>query len=138
MRNLENAVTDTLEELELEEHIEHDIHELREGILYHVTFRERENGNNQVVISVEYSRIIGDLLDDESWDGEVEVHIVRREGIGPMMSQMIMELLAITLDSDYFDSEEEEDDETLSTPRTPPPLRSSQPLTPPPLPRRLH
>lgn len=141
MLSLENAVPDTLEELELEEFIDYDIREVQEGFLYHVTFQEKENGNNKVVISVEYSRDVSDLLDDDAWDGDVDVYVIQRHGISPMMAEMITELLSITIDADYFDSDSEEedsDDETVSLPsqpRTPPP-RPSQPLAPPPLPRR--
>lgn len=137
MKSLENAVTDTIEELELEEHIESHIHELEENRLYHVTFQEIENGNNKTVISVEYSTEIGDLMDDESWEGEIDVNILSCEGMGDMMPQLIMELLAITLDADYFDSDSEEeddsDDETLSLPSQPrtPPVRVLRPLVVP-------
>lgn len=137
MRSLENAVTDTIEELELEEHIEYDIREVDQDRLYHVTFQERANGNNRAVISVEYSTEVGDLMDDESWEGEIEVDLVSREGMGPMTAQVILELLAISLDEDYYDSDSEEeedsDDETESLPsqpRTPPP-RASRPLVVP-------
>lgn len=138
MKNLENAVTDTIEELELEEHIEYDIEEMEQDRLYHVTFQERANGNNRAVVSVEYSTEVGDLMDDESWEGEIEVELVSREGMGPMTAQLLMELLAITLDADYYDSdsedeEEDSDDETEtlpSQPRTPPP-RASRPLVVP-------
>lgn len=139
MVSLENAVPEVLEELELEEYVDYHIHELVEDKVYHVTFQERANGNNQMVVSVEYSTEIGDLLDDEGWEEEIDVKIIRREGMGPMTAELIFELLAITLDEDYFDSEDEaeedSDDETLSQPRTPPP-RPSQSLVPPPLPRR--
>jgi hypothetical protein len=141
MLSLENAVPDTLEELELEEFIDYDIREVQEGVLYHVTFQEKENGNNKVVISVEYSRDVSDLLDDDAWDGDVDVYVIQRHGISPMMAEMITELLSITIDADYFDSDSEEedsDDETASLPSQPqtPPPRPSQPLAPPPLPRR--
>jgi len=129
MISLENAVPDTLEELELEEIIEYNIREVQPDVLYHVTFQEIRNGNNKTVISVEYTTEVGDLLDDASWEGEVEVKIVQRHGMSAMTAQVILELLAITLDADYFDSDSEEeeedsDDETLSI--------ASQPLTPPP------
>ena len=137
MKSLENAVTDTIEELELEEHIESHIHELEENRLYHVTFQEIENGNNKTVISVEYSTEIGDLMDDESWEGEIDVNILSCEGMGPTTAMLLMELLAITLDADYFDSDSEEEDdsddetETLpSQPRTPP-VRVLRPLVVP-------
>lgn len=131
MRSLENAVTQTLEELELEEYIEHHIQEVEEDQLYYVTFQERENGNKRIVISVRYSTEIGGLLDDESWEGDVEVKMIRCEGMGTMTGQVILELLAVILDDDYFDSdsEEESDDDTLSQPRTPPP-RVLLPLVP--------
>jgi hypothetical protein len=142
MLSLENAVPETLEELELEEFIDYDIREVQEDTLYHVTFQEKENGNKKFVVSVEYSNPVGeDLVNDEEWEGEVEVNIIQLYNISPMIADMITELLSITIDADYFDSDSEEDedsdsdDETLSQPRTPPP-RASQPLTPPPLPRR--
>jgi hypothetical protein len=145
MLSLENAVTSTLEELELDEIFEYDIREVQEDTLYHVTFREKQNGNNIVVVSVEYSNPIGeDLMNDEEWEGELEVKIIDRYGVAPMMSQLMTELLAISIDADYFDSDDEDsddedsDDETLSLPsqpRTPPP-RPSLTLVPPPLPRR--
>lgn len=125
MISLENAVPDTLEELELEEIFEYNIREVQPDILYHVTFQEIQNGNNKVVISVEYTAELGELIDDASWEGEVEVKIVQRDGIPAMMAQVILELLAISIDEEYFDSEDEDsDDETLSI--------ASQPLTPPP------
>ena len=127
MRSLENAVPDTLEELELEEILEYSIREVQPDILYHVTFQEIRNGNNKVVVSVEYTTETGDLLEDASWEGDIDVNIVERHGMGAMTAQVIMELLAVTLDEDYFDSDSEEeedsDDETLSI--------ASQPLTPP-------
>jgi hypothetical protein len=142
MLSLENAVPDMLEEIELDDIFDYDIREVQEDVLYHVTFREKENGNNYVVMSVEYTREVGDdLLDDEQWEEDVEVLVIERRGVGPATSAAMMELLAFTMDNDYFDSDDEEedsDDETLtlpSQPRTPPP-RPSQPLAPPPLPRR--
>lgn len=130
MKSLDNAVPDTLEELELNEDIESHIEEIHEDKLYHVTFQEIENGNNRFVVSVEYTPGLGDLMDDESWEGEVDLNIIESHGMGNMMPQIITELLAITLDPDYYDSDSEEeedsDDETIA----------SQPLTPPPLPRR--
>ena len=126
MRALENAVSDTLEELELDEHVDYSIREVNEDSLYHVTFQERRNGNNRCVISVEYSTQVGDLSDDESWEEDIRLTVIRREGLSEMTADVIMELLAITLDPHYYDSEDEEsDDETLST-------ISSEPLTPPP------
>lgn len=121
MRNLQNAVTDTLEELEMEDHVDYSIREVSQDRLYHVTFQERRNGNNHCVIAVDYSTQVGDLLDDESWEGDIRLTVFRREGVSELTADFIMELLAITLDPDYFDS----DDETVST-------ISSQPLTPPP------
>ena len=136
MLSLENAVPDMLEELEVDDIFDYDIHEVQEDTLYHVTFQEKENGNNKIVMSVEYSRQVGDdLLDDDDWEEDVEVLIVERHGVGPGMALMMLELLCITIDNDYFDSdsedeEEDSDDETLSLPsqpRTPPP-RASRPL----------
>lgn len=115
MKSIHNAVTDTLEELELEEHIEYTIRAVREHILYHVTFQERENGNRLAVVSVEYSRDVGDILNDIA---SVDLCVVRCEGMRPMLAEMIMETLAVTIDPDYFDSD---DDATT---------RSSQPSTP--------
>lgn len=144
MISLENAVPDVLEELELDDYIDYHIHEVVENRLYHVTFQERENGNKRMVLCVEYTSEVGDLLDDESWEPELkELFIISREGIGPGTATMILESLVLAIDEDWFDSdsedeEEDSDDETLSLPsepRTPPP-RPSQPLAPPPLPRR--
>ncbi len=144
MISLENAVPDVLEELELDDYIDYHIHEVVENSLYHVTFQERENGNKRMVLCVEYTSEVGDLLDDESWEPELkELFIVSREGIGPGTATMILESLVLAIDEDWFDSdsedeEEDSDDETLSLPsqpRTPPP-RPSQSLVPPPLPRR--
>lgn len=127
MRNIQNAVTDTLEELELEDYIEAYI-QVVNGV-YHVTFQEKRNGNNRVVISVVYYDQTGeDLLDDEQWEEEVDVNIVTCEGMRMTTANMLLELLAINLDEDYFASDEEDsDDET--EPRTPPP-RVYQPLVP--------
>ena len=143
MRSLENAVPDVLEELELDDHIDWFIREVEEDTIYHVTFQERANGNKRMVLCVEYTSEVGDLLDDESWEPELkELFIVSREGIGPGTATMILESLVLAIDENWFDSdsEDEEDDsdaETLSEPRTPP-FRPSRPLTPPPLLRRRH
>jgi hypothetical protein len=127
MRSLYNAVTDTLEELELEDHIESHIREVVEDRLYHVTFQEIENGNNRCVVSVEYQPTSGDLLDDDSWEETVNVTMIARDGIQPMMCQLLMELLAITIDADYFDSDDDDDTaSTVSQPLTPPPSRVRQ------------
>lgn len=133
MKSLQNAVTDTIEELELEDFVETHIQEVLPGFLYHVTFQDIRNGNKRTVISVRYSSDIDDLLDDESWEGEIDVRILERHGMSQSSAEVIMEILAITLDGDYFDSDsedEESDAETLSEPRTPPP-RSSGPWVPP-------
>jgi len=133
MKSLQNAVTDTIEELELEDFVETHIQEVLPGSLYHVTFQDIRNGNKRTVISVRYSSDIDDLLDDESWEGEIDVRILERHGMSQSSAEVIMEILAITLDGDYFDSDsedEESDAETLSEPRTPPP-RSSGPWVPP-------
>jgi hypothetical protein len=132
MLSLENAVPDMLEEIELEDIFDYDIREVQEDTLYHVTFREKQNGNNYVVMSVEYTHPVGDdLSDDEQWEEDVVVLVVERHGVGPGTTAAMLELLAFTIDNDYFDSEEEDsDDETLtlpSEPRTPPP-RASRPL----------
>jgi len=132
MRSLQNAVTDTVEELELNDFLDTHIQEVLPGSLYHVTFQDIRNGNKRTVVSVRYSSQISNLLDDESWEGEIDVRILERHGMSQSSAEVIMELLAITLDGDYFesDSEDEESDaETLSEPRTPPP-RSSGPWVP--------
>lgn len=118
MRNLHNAVTDALQELELEEYIQAHIREITPERVYCVTFQETQHANNQFDVLVEYSTTFGTLLDDESWEGDVQLHIVARQGISEMSAQVILEELAIVLDPHYFD----DDDETIS----------SQPLTPPP------
>lgn len=133
MLSLENAVPDMLEELELEEIFDYLIEEVEEN-LYHVTFQEKENGNNKIVMSVQYTQNIGDdLLDDEQWEEDVEVLIHERHGVGPGLALMMLEELCITIDEDYFDSDD--DDETLSQPRTPPAIPSRS-LQVPPLPIR--
>ena len=132
MRSLQNAVTDTVEELELNDFLDTHIQEVLPGSLYHVTFQDIRNGNKRTVVSVRYSSQISNLLDDESWEGEIDVRILECHGMSQSSAEVIMELLAITLDGDYFesDSEDEESDaETLSEPRTPPP-RSSGPWVP--------
>ena len=132
MRSLQNAVTDTVEELELNDFLDTHIQEVLPGSLYHVTFQDIRNGNKRTVVSVRYSSQISNLLDDESWEGELDVRILERHGMSQSSAEVIMELLAITLDSNYFDSDsedEESDAETLSEPRTPPP-RSSGPWVP--------
>lgn len=129
-----------LEEIELGDIFDYDIREVQENVLYHVTFQEKENGNNYVMMSVEYTRNVGDdLLDDEQWEDDVTVLMVERHGVGPMTAQAMLELLAFTIDNDYYASDSEESDgETASLPSQPrtPPLRPSQSLVPPPLPRR--
>jgi len=138
MRSLENAVPDVLEELELDDYIDYHIHEVVENRLYHVTFQERENGNKRMVLCVEYTSEVGDLLDDESWEPELkELFIVSREGIGPGTATMILESLVLAIDEDWFDSdsedEEDSDDETESLPSEPrtPPVRVLRPLVVP-------
>lgn len=116
MKTLANAVTEMLEELELEEFMEAHIHTIREDELYGVTFQMKANGNKNVVLSVEYRRTSGPLLDDESWEGNVRVHIVERNGTTRMTANLLSEFLSITLDEGYFDSDDEDsDDETISS-----------------------
>lgn len=139
MISLENAVPDVLEELELDDYIDYHIHELVEDKVYHVTFQERENGNKRMVLCVEYTSDVGDLLDDEDWEPELkEVSIVSRDGIGPGTATMILESLVLAIDEDWFDSdsedeEEDSDDETASLPSQPrtPPVRVLRPLAVP-------
>jgi hypothetical protein len=117
MKSLANAVTQTLEELEVEEFMEAHIHTIREDELYHVTFQMKANGNKNVILSVEYRRTMGPLLDDESWEGNERVLIVERNGTTRMAAKFLLEFLAITLDEGYFDSDDEDsDDETISSP----------------------
>lgn len=136
MKSLENAVTDTLEELEMDDYIEGHIREVDEDTLYHVTFQEIENGNNRAVVEVAYMPSMGDLLNDEEWRGEISVELLERQGsFRRTTAQLLEELLAVTLDPDYYDSDSEEedsDDETLSLPSEPrtPPVRVLRPLVP--------
>lgn len=138
MRSLANAVSEVLEELELEEHVEAHIREVVQDAVYHVTFQEKANGNNRMVLGVEYTAEVGNLLDDEDWERELkEVYIVSREGIRPGTASMILESLVLALDEDWFDSdsedeEDESDDETLSLPSEPrtPTVRVYRPLVP--------
>lgn len=144
MKSIQNAVTDTLEDLELEDYCEALIHMVNTST-HLVTFQERRNGNNKVVIEVEYcrglnlasSRFI--TLDDDAWHEWLEIDIVERHGISEMTANVLYEGLAFQIDNTHFDSDSEEEDdsdaETLSDPRTPP-SRPSQSLEPPPLPRR--
>lgn len=126
MARLDNAVTQTLEEMDLEDYIEGHIHEVVPERRYLVTFQEIQHGNKKVVMDVEYRVQPGDLARDD-WEEHVIVGIHEREGMSPSLSEMLWEQLAVNLDEDYFDDtddEEDSDDETLST--------TSQPLTPPP------
>lgn len=128
MKSIYNAVPDTLEELELEEYFEYDIEEIGRRH-YRVTFKEKENGNNKVVIEVIYLyginlRDSGVLLDDDGFSEWIETEIVDRHVVSRMMAETIHELLAITIDNDHFDSDDEEesdDDSTISQSSTPPP-----------------
>lgn len=147
MKNIYNAVTDTLEELELEAYCIGSVEELRLA-KYRVTFQERRNGNNKVVIEVEYCTGINlassrfTHLDEDAVDEWIEIEIVERYGLSEMTATLLYEGLAFQIDETHFDSdsemEDDSDDETLSLPSEPrtPPARSSQPLMPPPLPRR--
>lgn len=131
MNTLENATRETLEELELEEYLEYHIDEIDANTEYRVTIQERSNGNNRVVLRVTYSAEVDDLMDDESWEGDVHVDIVDVEGMTSMLGELLMEELAIALNPEYYDSEDSEsDDETETLPSRPstPPFRESQPL----------
>ena len=143
MKSIHNAVTDTLEELELEAYCIANVEEVRVA-KYRVTFQERRNGNNKVVIEVEYcsgmnlasSRFL--RVDEDAVDEWIEIEIVERHGLSEMTATLLYEGLAFQIDETHFDSdselEDDSDDETLSLPSEPrtPPARSSQPLTPPP------
>ena len=112
MKSIYNAVPDTLEELELEEFFEYDIEEIGQRH-YRVTFKEKENGNNKVVIEVIYlyGIVIRDnsaLLDDNAWSEWIESEIVDRHVVSRAMAETIHELLAITIDDDHFDSDDDE------------------------------
>ena len=129
MKNIYNAVSDCLEDLELEGHCDASIQEISTE-KYRVTFQERRNGNNKVVIEVEYCRGLNlassrfVTLDDDAWHEWIEIDIVERVGISEITANILYEELAFQIDETHFDSESEDDDETLSI--------ASQPLTPPP------
>jgi hypothetical protein len=128
MKSIYNAVTDCLEELELEDHCEVSIREIYPQ-KYQVTFQERRNGNNKVVIEVEYFRGINlassrfITLDDDAWHEWIEIGIVERHGLSEMTANVFYEGLAFQIDESHFDSDSESDDEETIT---------SQPSTPRP------
>lgn len=143
MTSMENAVAETLEDLDIAAFIESHIEELVPHLLYYVTFQEKANGNNKVVARVEYTHEGNDVLDDNMWVGDVDVKIVEIHGMTPLSAHLLIESFSLMLDAEYFDSdsesEDDSDDETLSLdsePRTPPPRFSRSLTLPPPLRRR--
>jgi hypothetical protein len=123
MTRIDNAVTHTLEEMDLENYIESHVDEIIPERRYRVTFQERRNGNKKMVVNVEYRVEVGDLASDD-WDEYVIVTILDSRGISPTLAEMIWEQLAVNLDENYFDDSDDDDDETITI--------ASQPLTPPP------
>lgn len=133
MKSIHNAVTDTLEDLDLQEYCEASIDSLNSRV-HRVTFQERRNGNNKVVIQVEYcsginlasSRFV--TLNDDAWHEWIEIDIIDRHGLSEVTANVLYEGLAVQIDDTHFDSDSEydddSDDETVSI--------SSEPLTPPP------
>ena len=128
MKNINEAVSDCLVDMDLQAFMKSYIHEVIQDKMFHVTFRSRTNGNVEVVICVEYSMEIGDLMEDDDWEGSVELEVIDRRGITEESAEIMCENLAFQIDPDYFDSDseydDESDDETMSI--------ASQPLTPPP------
>lgn len=122
MKSLSNAVPEVLEEMELTEFYDHHIHEVRPDVLYHVTFQDKRNGNNRLVVSVEYTNDTNLL---EWWEENVHLEIVENNGFRPAFVDILLEELEVAIDPDY----EESDDDAAST--------ISQPLTPPPSRARL-
>jgi hypothetical protein len=127
MKNIYNAVSDCLEDLELEAHCDASVAEIH-AQKYRVTFEERRNRNNKVVIEVEYCRGLNlassrfVTLDDDAWHEWIEIGIVERDGLSEMTASVLYEGLAFQIDETHFDSESEDDGETTV----------SQPLTPQP------
>ncbi len=130
MKSIHNAVTDTLEDLEVEQYCEAFIHSIN-PYTHRVTFQERRNGNNKVVIEVEYCRGINlassrfVTLEDDAWHEWIEIEIVERHGVSATTANVLYEGLAFQIDETHFDSDDEDegsDDETISI--------ASQPLTP--------
>lgn len=125
MKSIHNAVTDCLEELELEEIFAPDIEEIGQR-KYRVTFQEIRNGNNKLVIEVEYFYGFnerGSVLDDDDTTEWIESRVIDRHGVSSMTAQIIDELLAISIDDSHFDSDSEEEDDisTVSQLSTRPP-----------------
>lgn len=133
MMNIYNAVTETLEELDMNV----EAHIRQENGHYYVTFQSKTNGNNRIEIKVTYVVTHdNDVLDDDDWDETVEVELLDHPGFRRDTAVLLMEYLTSVIDPDYFDidsdsedEEESDDDETLSEPRTPP-VRVYQPLVP--------
>lgn len=130
MKNIYNAVTDCLDDLELDDVLLSFVDEIRTDC-YRVTFQERRNGNNKVVLEVEYFRgstDTSDVLNDANWIEWVDVAIIERDGMRRSTAELLSENLAIHIDPDHFDSEDEEDDDdsTISQPLTPLPSRVQQ------------
>lgn len=122
MRSLENAVPEVLEELELTEFYEHHIHEVRPDVLYHVTFQDKRNGNNKLVVSVEYTHDTNLL---EWWEENVHLEIVESHGLRPAFVDILLEELELAIDPDYEESDDDAADaSTISQPLTPPPSRA--------------
>lgn len=126
MMNIYNAVSDTLQELDMNV----EAHIRQENGSYYVTFQSKQNGNNRIELKVTYTTTPGnDVLDDDDWEESVDVELIEHPGFRRTSAVLLMEYLTSTIDPDYFDIDsddesdvESDDDETIA----------SQPLTPPP------
>ena len=131
MKNIHNAVHDCLVDLDFQDHCDAYVDEIRENF-YRVTFQERRNRNNKIVIEVEYHHrriTTAELIEDIGWYDWVELNVIERDGLSRLTAEFIWENLAIQIDPDYFDWDGEEDDDESDAETI-----SSEPLEPLPSP----
>lgn len=89
MNNLHDAVSDMLQDMDIGDHYQGVIHEINDTLSF-VTISAKINSTKFVVISVE--RI-----------NKVDVKIHEYKHISPIFAQMILENLAVQINSDYYD-----------------------------------
>jgi hypothetical protein len=87
--------------------------------LYQFVVHAIDDRTKYVIFEAELTR---DEEDGEEW---IQVRTVRQRKMSPTFVQMIEESLAIQIDPHYFDDDEEEDPQPISSrPSTPPPSRA--------------
>ena len=93
MKNVHNASSDVLVELDIEEHYRVSVEDENAG-MYRVTFQSKQDQNNYCIIRVHF------LFNDD-----VVVTVHERSGMNHHFAHVLKEELAIAIDPDHYESD---------------------------------